>query len=98
MEAEIEAAAKRPYTYDPDCPLTSTEPRKVSDLTPEQVERAMAAKKRRAEKNPRYENMPLEEFINWHPVNYNSMEERARAMREAGITAQEETPALAVAR
>jgi len=46
----IEEASKRPYVYDPDCPL----------LTPEQ----------------------LAEF---RPVNYATMEERARAMREAGI-------------
>ena len=46
----IEEAAKRPYVYDPDCPL----------LTPEQ----------------------LAEF---RPVNYATMEERARAMREAGV-------------
>ena len=25
MKAEIEAAAKRPYTYDPDCPLLTEE-------------------------------------------------------------------------
>jgi hypothetical protein len=54
MKAEIEAAAKRPYTYDPDCPL----------LTEEQ----------------------LSEF---RPVNFESMEERARAMRQ-------EAPVLAV--
>ena len=53
MKAEIEAAAKRPYTYDPDCPL----------LTEEQ----------------------LSEF---RPVHFDSMEERARAMRQ-------EAPALA---
>ena len=46
----IEEASKRPYVYDPDCPL----------LTPEQ----------------------LAEF---RPVNYATMEERAQAMREAGI-------------
>jgi hypothetical protein len=50
----IEAAAKRPYVYDPDCPL----------LTPEQ----------------------LEEF---RPVNYTTMEERAKAMQEAGIIVPE---------
>ena len=50
MKAEIEAAAKRPYVYDPDCPL----------LTPEQ----------------------LSEF---RPVNFATMEERAKAMQEAGI-------------
>jgi len=49
-KCRIEAAAKRPYVYDPDCPL----------LTPEQ----------------------LAEF---HPVNYATMEERAKAMQEAGI-------------
>ena len=45
-KARIEAAAKRPYTYDPDCPL----------LTEEQ----------------------LAEF---RPVNFDSMEDRARAMQ-----------------
>jgi len=48
--AEIEAAAKRPYVYDPDCPL----------LTPEQ----------------------LSEF---RPVNFATMEERAKAMQKVGI-------------
>jgi len=46
----IEAASKRPYVYDPDCPL----------LTSEQ----------------------LAEF---RPVNYSTMEERTKAMQEAGI-------------
>jgi len=46
----IEAASKRPYVYDPDCPL----------LTAEQ----------------------LAEF---RPVNYDTMEERTKAMKEAGI-------------
>ena len=46
----IEAASKRPYVYDPDCPIQ----------TPEQ----------------------LAEF---RPVNFATMEERAQAMREAGI-------------
>ena len=65
MKAEIEAAAKRPYTYDPDCPL----------LTEKQ----------------------LSEF---RPVNFASMEERAQAMKAAGIVDPEstpvQTPALAV--
>ena len=47
IKAEIEAAAKRPYTYDPDCPL----------LTEKQ----------------------LSEF---RPVNFDSMEERAQAMKQ----------------
>lgn len=46
----INAETKRPYTYDPDCPL----------LTPEQ----------------------LAEF---RPVHYATMEDRAQAMRNAGI-------------
>jgi len=46
MKAEIEAAARRPYVYDPDCPL----------LTEKQ----------------------LSEF---KPVNFDTMEERARAMQ-----------------
>jgi hypothetical protein len=61
MEAEIEAAAKRPYTYDPDCPL----------LTEKQ----------------------LSEF---RPVNFSSMEERARYMRAAGIIDPERKPDIAV--
>jgi len=48
MKAQVEAAAKRPYKYDPDCPL----------LTEKQ----------------------LSEF---RPVNFNSMEERAKAMQKA---------------
>jgi hypothetical protein len=47
MKAEIRAAAKRPYKYDPDCPL----------MTEKQ----------------------LSEF---RPVNFDSMEERAQAMRQ----------------
>ena len=50
----IEAASKRPYVYDPDCPL----------LTPEQLEQ-------------------------FRPVNFATMEERARVMREAKITVPE---------
>ncbi|MDR0443046.1 MAG: hypothetical protein LBH44_06545 [Treponema sp.] len=60
MASRMEAASKRPYVYDPDCPL----------LTPVQ----------------------LAEF---RPVNYATMEERAQAMREAGIfdpeTVEQET-------
>jgi len=47
LRAEIREAAKRPYKYDPDCPL----------LTEKQ----------------------LAEF---RPVNFNSMEERAQAMKQ----------------
>jgi hypothetical protein len=61
MKAEIEAAAKRPYTYDPDSPL----------LTEKQ----------------------LSEF---RPVNFDSMEERARYMEAAGITDPEKASVLAV--
>ena len=46
LRAQVRAAAKRPYIYDPDCPL----------LTEEQ----------------------LAEF---RPVNFGTMEERARAMQ-----------------
>ena len=60
MKAQIEEAAKRPYTYDPDCPL----------LTEKQ----------------------LSEF---RPVNFSSMEERARYMKAMGITDPEE-PVTAV--
>jgi len=50
MKAEIEAAARRPYVYDPDCPL----------LTEEQLSQ-------------------------FKPVNFATMEERAEAMKAAGI-------------
>ena len=56
MAARLEAASKRPYVYDPDCPL----------LTPEQL-------------------------AQFRPVNFATMEERAQAMREAGITDPELT-------
>jgi hypothetical protein len=65
MAARLETASKRPYTYDPDCPL----------LTPEQ----------------------LTEF---RPVHFATMEERAQAMREAGIfdpEAVEQEPILEIA-
>jgi hypothetical protein len=58
-DARMEAAAKRPYVYDPDSPL----------LTDKQ----------------------LAEF---RPANFSSMEERSRAMKAAGITDREQTPAL----
>ena len=54
MKARMTAAAKRPYTYDPDCPL----------LTKEQ----------------------LAEF---RPVNFDSMEERARHMEARGKATQD---------
>ena len=85
----IQAAAKRAYTYDPDCPLVKAETRKLSDLTPEQIERAKAALKRRAASDPGYEKLTLEEFINWHPVGGISWEERARYMEATGIKSPE---------
>ena len=57
LRAQIREAAKRPYTYDPDCPL----------LTEEQ----------------------LAEF---RPVNFDSMEERARHMDASGLVAHETVP------
>jgi hypothetical protein len=50
MASRLEAASKRPYVYDPDCPL-----------------------------------LTLEQLAEFRPVNYATMEERAQAMREAGI-------------
>jgi hypothetical protein len=55
----IEAAAHRPYVYDPDSPL----------LTEKQ----------------------LSEF---HPVNFATMEERAQAMKAAGVRAAADIPVL----
>jgi hypothetical protein len=54
-KCRIEAASKRPYVYDPDCPLLTTE--------------------------------QLAEF---RPVNYATMEERTKAMKETGILVAEE--------
>jgi hypothetical protein len=96
MKAEIEAAAKRPYTYDPDCPLISLEPRKLSDYSPEKIERLKAAQKRHAAFDPGCEKLTLEEFINWHPVGGISWEERARRMEAEGITDPDRKPADAV--
>jgi hypothetical protein len=89
-------AAKRPYTYDPDCPLTSLEPRKLSDYSPEKIERLKAAQKRHAAFDPGCEKLTLEEFINWHPVGGISWEERARRMEAAGKTDPEKEPVTAV--
>ena len=95
-KAEIEAAARRPYVYDPDCPLLTEEElaRKITNLTPEKVERIKAAQKRHAAFDPGCENLTPEEFINWHPVGGISEEERARRMKEAGITKPEEASTL----
>jgi hypothetical protein len=82
IEVELEEAAKRPYVYDPDCPLITTERKKLSDLSPEQIERIKAAQKRHAAFDPGCEKLTLEEFINWHPVGGISEEERSRRMKE----------------
>ena len=86
MKAEIEAAAKRPYTYDPDCPLLTAETVKIADLSPEEVERIKAAQKRHAAIDPGCEKLTPEEFINWHPIGGMSWEERAQSMRERRAT------------
>jgi hypothetical protein len=96
MRAQIRAAAKRPYVYDPDCPLITTERKKLSDLSPEQIERIKAAQKRHAAFDPGCEKLTLEEFINWHPVGGISEEERAQRMKErAQATQNQEVPVLA---
>ena len=61
MAARIEAVSKKPYSYDPDCPL----------MTPEQL-------------------------AQFRPVHFATMEERAIAMRAAGIFDPEETEQEAV--
>jgi hypothetical protein len=95
MRAQIRAAAKRPYVYDPDCPLITTEKKKLSDLSPEQIERIKAAQKRHAAFDPGCEKLTLEEFINWHPVGGISEEERARRMKERAQAIQDqEIPVL----
>ena len=98
IEVELEEASKRPYTYDPDCPLLSLEPRKLSDYSPEKIERLKAAQKRHAAFDPGCEKLTLEEFINWHPVGGISWEERARRMEAAGKIDPENSPDLAMAK
>ena len=87
MKAEIEAAARRPYVYDPDCPIVTEEQiaRQIANLTPEKIERIKAAQKRHAAFDPGCEKLTPEEFISWHPVGGISEEERIRRMKEAGI-------------
>jgi len=91
MKAEIEAAAKRPYTYDPDSPLITEEyleaqAKKRANLSPEQIERIKAAQKRHAAFDPACANLTPEEIISWHPVGGISWEERAQAMRKRRTT------------
>jgi hypothetical protein len=68
--------------------------KKVSGLSPEDVERIKAAQKRHTAIDPECEKLTPEEFINWHPVGGISWEERARRMKEAGITEPEKASAL----
>jgi hypothetical protein len=87
MKAEIEEAARHPYTYDPDSPLITEEyleaqAKKRANLSPEEVERIKAAQKRHSAFDPGCEKLTPEEFINWHPVGGISWEERARLMKE----------------
>jgi hypothetical protein len=88
----IQEAAKRPYVYDPDCPLLTEETikAKAADLSPEKIERIKAAQKRHAAFDPGCEKLTPEEFINWHPVGGISQEEHALRMKEAGVTEPEE--------
>jgi hypothetical protein len=88
MKAELEAAARRPYVDDPDCPLVTEEQiaRQIANLTPEKIERIKAAQKRHAAFDPGCEKLTPEEFISWHPVGGISEEERTRRMKEEGIT------------
>ena len=82
MKAEIEAAANRPYAYDPDCPLLTAETVKIADLSLEAVERIKAAQKRHAAIDPGCEKLTLEEFVNWHSIGGMSWEDRAQAMKQ----------------
>jgi len=60
--------------------------KKGTGLSPEEVEKIKAAQKRHSVVDPGCENLTPEEFINWHPVGGISWEERARRMKEAGVT------------
>ncbi|MDR1787530.1 MAG: hypothetical protein LBR16_03670 [Treponema sp.] len=49
------------------------------------MKRIREAQKRHACFDPGCERWTPEEFINWHPINGMTWEERARRMRAAGI-------------
>ena len=72
--------------------------RKDICLSPERVKRIKAAQKKHAAIDPGCEKLAPEEFINWHPVGGISWEERAKLMKEAGITNLENAPVLETAR
>jgi hypothetical protein len=54
-------------------------------LSPERIKRIREAQKRHTRFDPGCERWSPEEFINWHPANGMSWEERAEAMRAAGV-------------
>jgi len=66
-------------------------------LSPERVERIMAAQKRHSAIDCGCEKLSPEEFINWHPTGGVSWEERAKRMKAAGVTDPETRPASAIA-
>jgi len=66
--------------------------KKVTGLSPKELERIQAAQKRHAAIDPACVHLTPEEFINWHPVGGMSWDERARRMKAAGITNPELTP------
>ena len=76
--------------------LASEEPKGVSPLSPEQMERIKAAQKRHTVIDPGCANLTPEQIINWHPVGGISWEERARRMEAAGVIDPTKIPALSV--
>jgi hypothetical protein len=96
MKAEIEAAASRPYAYDPDSPLITAETVKIDDLSPEQIEMIKAAQKKHAAIDPFCVNLSLEEFVNWHPVGGIQCDRLAMRINEAGVIDSEIIPVMAV--
>jgi hypothetical protein len=69
---------------------------KKAGLSPEQEKRIKAAQKRHAAADPGCEKLAPEDLIHWHPAGGMSWEERAQAMKAAGI-AQGKAPALGAA-
>ena len=63
--------------------------KKDPGLSPERIEKIKAAQKRHSVIDPGCEKLTPEEFINWHPIGGMSWEERARLMKAAGVTEQE---------
>jgi len=72
------------------------EVKKVSGLSPERIEQIKIIQQKKSIIDSGCDKLTPEEFINWHPVNGISWEERAKLMKEAGITEPNQIPVIAI--